>query len=404
MINLSIPQVYLSTVRGGENLVLRSHAYSFKATPGPVASMLPQNIVKMGSVKVSIIGALTPPQAATIARQYDARPSSVIAALNWLVAHNSSFAGVSVSDVETVCNLVNSSTLEADSRDASDFDFAMNRHSQSHDDLSGSTLDGDAHLEKANILSNVSPILDQDGNLDHLQIRRSSQFLSDYDRSYWTTCFAELFPFGHGGLDVDRSVQVSEYYFVKKLLRLSSGAFRKHFSFGLVAFDVLSRHAASQSVFYRVKANPQLSMRSVSVTREELEAQLLYDKARLDAYEKHKPLPPLPEGLSNVFSLKNAISVGQCAMWGTAEERKKAQRQALAMTKEFGQPSIMFTICPESTSSFRILEMSDGVLNNNFNLDINSTDFGLATIREVLLPQLRERQSKAASDPASCAR
>jgi hypothetical protein len=53
MVNLAIPSVYLSTVRGGENMVLRSHAYMLRARPGPVAAQLPRNVAAHGLIKVT---------------------------------------------------------------------------------------------------------------------------------------------------------------------------------------------------------------------------------------------------------------------------------------------------------------------------------------------------------------
>jgi hypothetical protein len=115
MINLSIPQVYLSVVRGGKNMVLRSHAYFFKSEPGPVASMLPQNVIKLGSIKVSIIGALTSPQKAKIARQFEARPNNLRDAFNWLKHYNHFYSKTILAmdeEIDHLCLLMNKHSLE----------------------------------------------------------------------------------------------------------------------------------------------------------------------------------------------------------------------------------------------------------------------------------------------------
>jgi hypothetical protein len=124
--------------------------------------------------------------------------------------------------------------------------------------------------------------------------------------------------------------------------------FAKHFSFALSAFDIISRHQAFSRLYYRLKTSPSIALKSIMVTSEELACVLKYNDQLMASFSTYSKPPPVPEAIANVSALKKGIAVAESSMWGTNEEHKKAQRQALAMTLSLGQPHIMLTLCPDS--------------------------------------------------------
>ena len=104
MLNLAIPQVYLTTVRGGKNSCIRSHAYSFSNEVGPVVALLPANITDNIYIKVSIIGAMTSEQQAKVAQLYEARPSKLLECAQWLIndSGNALYSNVNLHTLQTI--------------------------------------------------------------------------------------------------------------------------------------------------------------------------------------------------------------------------------------------------------------------------------------------------------------
>ena len=111
MINLSMPQVYISSIKGGHNLALRSHSYFFKSIPKPVALMLPNDIVKEAVIKVSIIGALCDSQREVVSQLYDVRPSVIKESIEWLKQNNRHYADVIVApNIDDICAVAKTGT------------------------------------------------------------------------------------------------------------------------------------------------------------------------------------------------------------------------------------------------------------------------------------------------------
>lgn len=91
---------------------------------------------------------------------------------------------------------------------------------------------------------------------DDVVVYRSTDILSDFDPWFWTHAFCELFPFGRGGLDESRQVNIGLDEVLRYCLRLSTRRHLRHPSFTLVAFDVLARHRAMKAVYIRSKILP----------------------------------------------------------------------------------------------------------------------------------------------------
>ncbi|ETN12062.1 hypothetical protein PPTG_09710 [Phytophthora nicotianae INRA-310] len=198
----------------------------------------------------------------------------------------------------------------------------------------------------------------------HLVVHRSSSILSDFDTAFWTNAFTDLFPYGKGGLDEPRDVKIGLQEFIKYCMRHSSRRFCQHRSFAMVAFDVLARHNTLQAIAIRARMRPGTMERSSSVSREQLQSYVQYQQDRLEAITQHLPPPPAPEIENRVFELYDNISTGLRSYWGSNEERTQARADLFSMQLKFGQPTIFFTISPDSSSTFRIANLA-GVIDDD---------------------------------------
>jgi hypothetical protein len=240
--------------------------------------------------------------------------------------------------------IFNSNVIEEnDHLEEKDVNEAFNRFNLREDTLHASSSDQEtSDATRLSVIVNTTPQA-------FVQVQKSNNYLSDFDDTYWIKSFAELFPFGRGGFDEKRKIGMSLHYYVNRLLMSSRRNFAQHFSFGMVAFDVISRHRAFSRLYYRIQTTPSIATKSFSIDPEQLKTVLKYNDELKNAYSTYSRPPIPPDSISNVSALKNGIAVAEGAMWGTREEHKKAQRQALAMTLTLGQPHLMLTLCPDSS-------------------------------------------------------
>ena len=101
-----------------------------------------------------------------------------------------------------------------DLEDDNVFDDILNRHSQEINNLTTeNSRESIQLLARNSIIVDTEPPRQETAVKDFWQIKRSSEFMSIFDKKFWTNSFAELFPFGRGGFEEVRRIRVSESYF-----------------------------------------------------------------------------------------------------------------------------------------------------------------------------------------------
>jgi hypothetical protein len=151
------------------------------------------------------------------------------------------------------------------------------------------------------------------------QYSNSTTLLDYKDKTFWAKCFPSLFPYGLGGLDTKRYIQISLAEWIRHLLKLSSCAFVKHPTFLLVAFDVLSRSKMENAKFLTTKLTKQLIpsigfsfiiINMILETIEPFQIPLYYNYLgkRKRAALNHQPLPVMPPHLANTNLFHNALT------------------------------------------------------------------------------------------------
>jgi hypothetical protein len=380
MMNLAQSNSFVTTVIGGFNRKMSSHAYSFRSTPTVPAAMIPRNILASGEIKVGIAGSLTSNQKMLLKRKYAVRIDRLRKLGEFYKTSNHLYntveMGVLCNELQDVgFHIVEDLTEETKIEDDySQFDQQA-RHSEqvelNNDEEKSSQIRVSVITD---FISNSFSCTNQKNNACRtIGVWRSSDILTDFVKCYWTYTFCELFPFGRGGFEENRKVQIGLQAYLSNLLRLSSRRFAMHESFPLVTFDVIARRNAMRAVLLRTQMNPNLAMRASSVTAEQLEAQLKYQDDFVQARRKGNDLPTQPPTCKDVFDLQSGIESGLKSYWGSNEERREARTKVFSKCQIYGPPHIMFTINPDATNSFQVLEFCgentsaySAALNNSF--------------------------------------
>ena len=206
------------------------------------------------------------------------------------------------------------------------------------------------NLVLAHALANIS----QHDKADSWLIRRSEDFVNEYPRrnvdgSLWEGptdnpnhllgTFPCLFPFGHGGFEVDRPTPVSYDAHAKWAVRYSDKRFRHDHLFIFQVFGVLQKRqlcaAATLQISKRLFLQHEQAIRSL--TQSDFDIAAAEEKA-------HKPY-------SNLFmrSLRDNLLGVRTKVMGTDESRIKIRALIWGMCIKKKPPSIWLTINPADT-------------------------------------------------------
>jgi hypothetical protein len=173
-----------------------------------------------------------------------------------------------------------------------------------------------------------------------MSIQHSSTIINSGDRNIFTQTFPDLFPFGRGGFNEERKAPISLQLWIRHLLRLSTGAFRKHPSFALLAFDILNRQQLQTAQSIRCNMNPTLTSSLAKVTEEGLKQYLSIEKSKIDA----AAIGHTFNGPANlVRSVEKILQHG----WFTDEERTYYRTRLFATSNQLGCPHLFVTLSPD---------------------------------------------------------
>ena len=403
MTNLAQPCHFISVTRGGSKRILKSHASACRAFAAPPATFLPVQVQNQDIVKVVIVGAMTPNQVAAIKKRHEVRLQRLQQLCEWYKRHNRLYANVEVSEMENIdVELLTRVTIlqeEAQVDQATQLDETRIRFngplpidsvSEAEETLehNGNSLLGD--FPDVAGLTGLDILLEQNARRQartNLVVNRSNAFISDYEKSFWTYNFCELFPFGRGGFDENRQVPIGLEEFVRYCLRHSSRQFAFHSSFVFVAFDVIAKQRAFNAIRLRLQHNPQLGL-SIASLDQNLIAQLCeYQRQRLDALRSHQKLPVAPTIAQGCYDFSSGIDTAVRAFWYSDKERQMFRTNLFSMASQFGQPSIFFTLSPCTSRMFSIAVLCGEIeaetvtqLHNNVNTLNTFTSAKLAAL------------------------
>lgn len=136
---------------------------------------------------------------------------------------------------------------------------------------------------------------------------------------------------------------------------------------------------------------------SAGVDRDALQEYVDYQQKRLQAISGQRPLPVVPQVDSRVRELYANIFTGMRAFWGSNEGRSGARADLFSMQLELGQPTILFTLSPDSSSSYRIANLAGEIPE----CVLSQMESGIS---EALVYSRAQLGHIAASNPYICAR
>jgi len=249
MISFAHPQIYISKIRGGENLRLNSHSYSLRSEDSPIVAKIPKDILSMQSIKVSIIGNLSHSQTKKITQLYNVRISNIVEAYNWLRQdnHNSLYTRfkdqhLNLESLNKDIRIINQSVIEHEPMNEKTILDNLDRFNQPIvDNNQYACSENDLELCRSSVITNNDP-----HQISYLQVEKSTIFLKEYDPNYWTESFIKLFAYGRGGNNESRAIPLTTHQFIGRLFRLTSNAFRTHHTLWATSYDLLSRRSGSQ--------------------------------------------------------------------------------------------------------------------------------------------------------------
>lgn len=234
----------------------------------------------------------------------------------------------------------------------------------------------------AHALANVS----QPERAEGWAIKRSSDFVNEYPRTtadgnlsmgtpddpnHLLGAFPCLFPYGFGGFEVDRPIQVSYESHSRWALHYSDKRFREDHFFMFQIFGVLQKRQLCTAAALQISKQSFLQhQRAIqSLTPSDFEIAGAEEKA-------HKPITN-----PTIKSFRHTLSVIRAKVMGTDESRIRIRALIWGMCMMKGPPSIWMTINPADTQDpiAQVLSGQDIDLDHFVKLDHRPSDVAIAS-------------------------
>ena len=122
--------MYITTVRGGQYIRLRSHAYMFKASTA-IAESLPNAVIEKSAIKVTIVSVTTTLQRTSLANSYEATAGKIQSAFGWLRQNNREYPNVAIEPhIADTCHRINALVIDEleDEQTLRILDDSLTRH------------------------------------------------------------------------------------------------------------------------------------------------------------------------------------------------------------------------------------------------------------------------------------
>lgn len=184
----------------------------------------------------------------------------------------------------------------------------------------------------------------KDGGEGGYLVRRGRNPLSDFPSAdddaganIWEKAFPVLFPYGEGGLEKKRLVNVTLSEHVRWALEYHDRRFQVHPTFSFMAFGILQRRQALMCARIRMRRRDF-----------ERDAQILSaitaDELKHAAEEEDRGEQVTSD---RVRLLKRLVYSSSARVMGSDSSRKKLRSEIRATTTHFGPPSLWITINPD---------------------------------------------------------
>ena len=202
----------------------------------------------------------------------------------------------------------------------------------------------------AHALENVS----REDKQEAWAVKRSSDFVNEYARrneegecfegtpenpNHLLGSFPCLFPYGHGGFEIDRPRKVSYSAHARWAIRYDDKRFRQDLHFIFQVFGVIQKRELCAAAVLQISKQ--------SFSRHEQEIRNLSQKDFAQAGAEERANKPITNEVLN--SLRHSLTAIRAKVVGTDESRIKIRSLIWGMCVKKGPPSIWLTINPADT-------------------------------------------------------
>ena len=178
---------------------------------------------------------------------------------------------------------------------------------------------------------------------ENLTSRPRREYARDSDSRFLEECFPLQFPYGIGGIDEERTVDVSRKDCLRHYLKLAN-PFMMQSNFILTVHSMFEKDKALFKALLCCRSKREATNTGVQIgqlTEEEL------DEAVRSIQNNNRTSPA---GFAFLSSLRASCK----AMGHTNEAAKVARQKLFSLWNVFGEPSIFFTVSPCDEVNFRI--------------------------------------------------
>ena len=399
------PKMYVVKLRasGGpqtQQRGLKGNTITFPQDVVKVASSLPANPgILVDHLKIVFIGRGKPTRA-MLKKVFTVRREKVHNALNFLIENNPVYADVRLSNAVNLPvddlpkEIMDILEVHDDENDEDANEHSTYTPQTDLNDIPSDTIVMDSvgmvDLEGSNVNSSEqmnSAILELQGNRSSnltnsvslqgtMIVPHGSVPVNEYNNpNLWLGAYPWLFPYGRGGPETSRKVNVGLRAYIKHLLKLADRKFSLDLSLKFHAFNVIQKRDVSYhtSLFIRRPGFNTTATRIDSLNQESM-------SELLKCVENKSPITD-----PNLRSLMNSLSSAGKHINGSPYQKSTYRREIFGLMIQEGSPVLWITLSPAVIHSPIFLQIA------GYNVDLS------------LIPSQVERAQLVANDPVAAA-
>ncbi|KAJ7094432.1 hypothetical protein B0H15DRAFT_798654 [Mycena belliarum] len=354
-----------SALKGNVSTYRLNSEHILDIVSGQLKRMPPSPRILAATIAVTFVGPSNQ-RLSVLPDIFNVRRARVFAALEWLKANNPVYADIEISHEQLLLLPEDGvpEEISANARLSSDVGALAREHEsyvpaeivEDADDAPQLQLHSHGVLDvygegvpDSDVFAHGFAHLAADPRQREFKIRRDSAFVNEYPRldrdgqrfdggpgnaNHMLGAFPVLFPYGKGGLEVDRKVDVPYESHVRWALRYSDGRFRKDLYFMFQAFGVVQKRDVCRSSALQIKRSTFIANQVAFLK--------LRPRDLIEASAEEGRRVPFSNPV--VRKLRKHLTSVRARVMGTDESRIKIRSQIWGMNLRFNPPSIWATI------------------------------------------------------------
>lgn len=207
-------------------------------------------------------------------------------------------------------------------------------------------------------LVNVTPPSTRDRETqvfdNNFVVRRGGPIVPGRAAGTVSGCLPELYPYGRGGPDEKRAVQISLAVYFYRMLLDGSRQFAQHPLVRLLAFDIVGRASMMSRGALHVRMRPAMHAPIEGVSVGELRDHLAGKGRERAAVRRGQRAVRAPRGDPSALVM-NEVYATLSRFPNSNKERGVWRQEAYALSQFYGFPHVFFTVTPDDVSSLSIM-------------------------------------------------